>query len=61
MLREMFSTTSQDLSAWIPEGDYCQPVGLTFKLGNLAKFEKLKIEKIFAIFFKLVLKNLRKL
>ena len=40
MLREMFSATSQDLNAWIPKGDHCQPIGLTFKLGNLVKSEK---------------------
>ena len=40
MLREMFSATSQDLSAWIPKGAYCQSTGLTFKLGDLVKFDK---------------------
>ena len=40
MLHEMFNATSQDLSAWIPKGSYYQSIGLTFKLGNLAKFEK---------------------
>ena len=39
MLREMFSATSQDPSAWIPIGAFCQSIGLTFKLGNLTKFE----------------------
>ena len=40
MLREMLSTTNQDLSAQIPKGAYYQSIGLTIKLGNLAKFEK---------------------
>ena len=36
------SATSQDLSARVPKGAQCQSIGLTFKLGNLAKFQKFK-------------------
>ena len=43
MLCEIFSATSQDFSAWVPKSAQCQSMGLTFKLGNLTKFDESEI------------------
>ena len=57
MLSEIFSATNHDLSVWVPKGTWCYSIGLTFKLGNLAKFQKFENLQFF---FKLILQKLRK-